>query len=89
MNLPAEYLETLAGDYETRHFELRDDGLYYLRGDASTQEFRKLTAMSREMFLIEGLVYFRMRFEFDDEGRPTKVVGIYETGHRDQSIRSK
>jgi CubicO group peptidase (beta-lactamase class C family) len=89
VSIPAESLETLAGDYETRHFELREDGLYYLRGDASTQEFRKLTAMSRDMFLIEGLVYFRMQFEFDDEGRPTKVVGIYETGYRDQSIRDR
>jgi hypothetical protein len=30
-----------------------------------------------------------MQFEFDDEGRPTKVVGIYETGYRDQSIRDR
>jgi tetratricopeptide (TPR) repeat protein len=89
VDLPADYLATLAGEYETRRFELRDDGLYYARGDAATKEFRKLTAMSRDMFLIEGLVYFRMKFEFDGEGRPVKVVGMYESGYRDQSIRSK
>jgi len=89
VSVPVEFLETLAGDYETRHFELRDDGLYYLRGDAATQEFRKLTAMSRDMFLIEGLVFFRLQFELDDKDRPTKVVGQYETGYRDQSMRDK
>ncbi len=89
VTVPADHLQNLAGDYDTRHFQLREDGLYYIRGDAATKEFRKLTPMSRDMFLIEGLVYFRMQFEFDDEGRPTKVVGHYDNGYRDQSIRDQ
>jgi CubicO group peptidase (beta-lactamase class C family) len=85
----SDFLQLLAGDYETRHFELRDGDLYYLRDGVESKEFRKLTPMTNDTFLIEGLIYFRLKFEFDKEGQPEKVVGLYEGGYRDESIRDK
>jgi hypothetical protein len=41
------------------------------------------------MYVMEGVVYFRMQFEYDDAGRPTKVVGMYDSGYRDESIRNE
>jgi CubicO group peptidase (beta-lactamase class C family) len=87
--VPAEHLQKLAGDYDTRHFQFRDGGLWYLRDNVSRTEYTKLTPMSPDMYFMEGLVYFRMRFEYDEEGRPTKVIGMYDNGYRDESIRDK
>jgi CubicO group peptidase (beta-lactamase class C family) len=88
-DLSRDHLSKLAGDYETRHFEVRDDGLYYFREGTATQEFRRLTAVSEDTFVVEGLIYFRLQFEFDDGGHPIKVVGLYEWGNTDQSIRDR
>jgi CubicO group peptidase (beta-lactamase class C family) len=87
--VPAEHLQKLAGDYDARHFELRDGGLWYLRDGTARTEFTKLTPMSDDMFVMEGVVYFRLQFEYDEQGRPTKVVGLYDSGYRDESMRDE
>ena len=45
--------------------------------------------MCEDTYVMEGVVYFRLEFEYDEAGRPTKVVGLYDSGHRDESIRDK
>ena len=87
--VPAEHLQKLAGNYDARHFEVRDGGLWYLRDGTSRTEFTKLTPMSEDMFVMEGVIYFRLQFEYDEQGRPTKVVGLYDSGYRDESMRDE
>jgi CubicO group peptidase (beta-lactamase class C family) len=87
--VPVEHLETLAGDYGARHFELRNGALYYLRDGTARTEYTKLTPMSNDMYVMEGVVFFKLQFEYDDDGQPTKVIGLYDSGYRDESIRDR
>jgi len=87
VTVPADHLRKLAGEYGPRHFEFRDGSLWYLRDGTARTEFTRLTPMSEDMYVMEGAVYFRMQFEYDDEGLPVKVVGMYNGGYRDESLR--
>jgi imidazolonepropionase-like amidohydrolase len=83
-SLTDEQLAAFAGDYGPRHVELRDGTLYYHR-DGGTE--RPLRPIDNDLFALEGLATFRMRFERDDAGRPVKIVGLYSDGRTDESPR--
>jgi tetratricopeptide (TPR) repeat protein len=85
--LSMDYLETLAGDYEARHVKIRNGSLYYFRENAANKDYVKLFAISKDTFIIEGLIYFRLKFEFDRQGRSAAIVGMYEGGNQDRTIR--
>jgi CubicO group peptidase (beta-lactamase class C family) len=87
--LDQEYMQKLAGDYEVRHITIKDGRLYYFREGGATAEPRPLLALSKETFFIQGVVYFRFQVEFDGQGRPVKLVGLYDDGRRDESKRSR
>jgi tetratricopeptide (TPR) repeat protein len=109
--LSDDYLESLAGAYETRHIKFEDGVLYYFRENVEAKDYRRLYPLSRDTFIIKEIAYFRLRFELDDTGspafiieeiayfrlrfdldetgNPTRIVGMYEWGHEDQSQRSK
>jgi len=87
--LPDEYLKTLAGDYGPRHVKFENGKLYYFRDNASATDYRELIPMSRDTFIMKELVLFRMRFDFDENGMPIKITGIYEWGYEDQSPRTQ
>jgi CubicO group peptidase (beta-lactamase class C family) len=87
--LPEGYLKTLAGDYETRHIKFEDGALHYFREGTSSANYRKLIPLSRDTFVVNELIIFRLRFEMDENGRPEKIVGLYEWGYQDQSLRDE
>lgn len=87
--LEEEYMKRLAGDYSPRHIIFRDGRLYYFREAGTYPEPRALVAMSRDTFVLEGASGFRFKIEFDDKGDPIKVVGLYEDGRHDETLRSK
>jgi CubicO group peptidase (beta-lactamase class C family) len=87
--LSTDYLKTLAGDYETRHVKLENGSLYYFREGTANKDYRKLIAISRDTFIIEGLIFFRLKFEFDQQGRATAIVGMYDRGNQDRTKRDK
>ncbi len=91
MEQPAEFdedeLQRMAGDYGPRHLVVNDGSLHYFREDADTTDPRPLLAVSRDTFVIEGVSYFKLQVVFDADGNPTKLVGIYESGQRDESPR--
>lgn len=89
VQLDEAYLMKIAGDYETRHLTVRDGALHYFRENAGSAEPRPLVALSEDTFIIEGITYFKLKVEFDDSGNPTKLVGLYENGYRDESKRSQ
>jgi CubicO group peptidase (beta-lactamase class C family) len=82
-------LQKLAGDYGPRHFRIQEGALYYLRDGGQYADYRELVPLSRDTFFIKGMSSFRMTFEFDGQGNPVKVVGWYEEGGRDESVRSR
>ncbi len=88
-SLPTDRLRILAGDYESRHIKLDDGKLYYLRDDAGVKDYRELIPLSEDTFIMRELIYFRLRFDFDDAGATYRVTGIYEQGHEDHSLRDK
>ena len=85
--LSAEYLQKLAGDYGARHIKFENGKLYYVRDNAAAKDYRELIPLSEDTFVIRELSYFRMRFEMDASGMPTKIIGMYEGGQEDQSVR--
>jgi CubicO group peptidase (beta-lactamase class C family) len=84
--LPAAEMERLAGDYGQRHIKLREGHLYYQRD--GRPEFR-LVPLSRDTFALERYGQFRVRFDSDEAGQVTKLVGLYIYGNTDESPRDR
>jgi CubicO group peptidase (beta-lactamase class C family) len=82
-------MNKIAGDYGPRHIFVKDGSLYYSREDADTAKPRPLLAVTQETFVIEGVTYFKLQVIFDEDGNPTKLVGLYEAGQRDESPRDR
>jgi tetratricopeptide (TPR) repeat protein len=88
VTLPADYMKRLAGNYGARHIRFENGKLCYLRDNAATTDCRELIPLSMDTFVIRELSYFRVRFEIDESGMSTKIVGMYEGGTEDQSVRN-
>lgn len=78
-------LGLLAGKYGPRTVELDDGDLYYVR--EGRPERRKLIALTESIFAVEGIDYFRIRFDADESGRIYGLTGMYADGRRDESRR--
>lgn len=89
VELEADYLKLLAGDYQSRRVEFKAGNLYYYRKSAGSDDPVKLLAMSRDTFISPGIIFFRLKFEFDPQGNPTALTVIYEDGGRNRSTRNK
>jgi CubicO group peptidase (beta-lactamase class C family) len=87
--LGEEYQLKLAGEYEARQISVKDGRLYYFRQGGTSPEPRPLLALSKDTFFIQGTIWFRFQFVFDDEGRPAKLVGSYDDGRRDETKRTR
>jgi CubicO group peptidase (beta-lactamase class C family) len=89
LELEADYLKLLAGDYRWHRVEFKEGNLYYSRLDTGSDEPTKLVAMSRDTFIIEGLIFFRLKFEYDMQGNPAALILMAEEGGQDRSTRDK
>jgi C-terminal processing protease CtpA/Prc len=85
VSLSAEDLAQYTGSYGPRRIWHEGDVLWYQREDRP--KF-KLIPMGVDMFMLEGLAYFRIRFEKDSSGKVARIVGLYDSGHQDVSERS-
>jgi CubicO group peptidase (beta-lactamase class C family) len=85
VEVPLPVLESYAGNYGPRRVFLREGYLYYQRG--GRPEIR-LLPLSRDTFLLEGSLRFRLRFVTDSTGKVTKVKGLYIEGRMDESSRT-
>lgn len=83
------YMHKLAGDYEVRHITIKDGRLFYFREGGTAPKPRPLLILSKDTFFIKGVVWFRFKVEFDDQGNPVKLVGFYDDGRRDETKRTK
>jgi hypothetical protein len=87
--LSLDYLSSLAGVYETRHIRVREGRLEYFRENTDNKSYRTLIPISRDTFVLKDLIYFRIQFVFDGQGKPSKIIGQYEWGRRDESKRTQ
>lgn len=78
-------LASYAGNYEDRRLWVEDGALWYQRGDRPKMKALPITAT---LFWFEDTDYFRLEVVTDMAGNPTKLVGHYDNGNTDESMRT-
>jgi hypothetical protein len=78
-------LKLYVGIYGPRSITLENGELYYQREDRPKY---RLIPMSADMFMLDGLDSFRIKFVRDAGGTVTELVGMYEGGQTDRNTRS-
>lgn len=86
VRLSPELLKTYAGEYTNRRISLKNGALYYQRPSLS-KSWRKLTPLSEELFALDGVDYFRVKFVKGSNGKISSLEGLYQQGNRDISKR--
>jgi hypothetical protein len=77
-------LKAYAGVYGERKVTFENGALFYQR----TGPKYRLVPLTKTLFGVEGLDYFRAEFVVKD-GRAVEIIGIYDNGDRDSSPRTK
>ncbi|HEX9970740.1 MAG TPA: S41 family peptidase, partial [bacterium] len=85
VKLDEKSLQVFAGVYGPRKIWLEDGALYYQRTDRPKY---KLAPMGDDTFIVEGLDYFRIKFNKDAAGKVIEFVGMYDNGTTDSNPRS-
>ncbi|MBU0754785.1 MAG: DUF2075 domain-containing protein, partial [Planctomycetes bacterium] len=85
ITLSAEKLHDYTGTFGPRTIRLKEECLHYAREGRGAY---KLVPMGEDLFGLEGLDAFRIRFERDEQGRVTKLTGLYDNGMRDSHDRT-
>ena len=85
VSIAAETKQKYAGTYGPRSVVCEGEDLYYQR--EGRPRF-KMTPISEDTFMLDGIDYFRLKVETDDAGEPTAVVGIYQDGRTDRNPRT-
>ncbi len=85
VEVPLDTLRRYAGDYGPRHVVLEGDTLYYQREGNSRY---RLVPISQDLFALQDMETFRVRFARDDDGQIVKIVGLYLGGNQDETPRS-
>ncbi len=78
-------LRVMAGDYGPRHLRVRDGRIFYSRNTIDVSAQLPLFAQAPDTFVLKGLTYFKLQIVLDENGKPVKLVGLYEGGRRDVS----
>jgi hypothetical protein len=74
------------GTYGPRRIFSENEVLWYQREDRPKY---RLIPMGEDMFMLDGLDYFRIQFERDDNGDVVRIVGMYDNGQQDMHERSR
>jgi hypothetical protein len=84
---PAE-LAPYTGTFGERRITLKEDILIYQREGAEVYELRP---MSQDLFRFEdpAMFYVRLKFLRDDSGRVTAMVLLYDTGQKQECLRTE
>jgi hypothetical protein len=82
--LSAAELQAFAGTYGPRTISLEDGALWYQRGKGRKQ---RLQPVGQDRFLVGDLDDFRLRFERDASGSVIRLIGMYNDGNEEPSVR--
>jgi hypothetical protein len=85
VKLDQKSLEVYAGVYGSRKIWLEKGTLYYQREDRPKY---RLIPMGDDTFMLDGLDYFRMKFNKDKSGKVVEIIGMYDNGDTDSNPRS-
>jgi len=84
--LPAKALKEYTGTFGPRKFFIEGSKLMYEREGRPKMA---LVPMGKDLFAVEGLEYFRVRFTRDARGAIAAVVGLYDNGREEQNPKTK
>ncbi len=85
LELDRRAMKDYAGNFGPRRIFIDDDRLMYQREGRPEILLRPLIT---DLFALDGVDYFRLRFERDDDGHIVRVVGLYNDGNEDASPRT-
>lgn len=85
VTLNAAALNAFVGVYGPRKISLENGMLYYQREGRPKY---KLMPMGEDAFMLDGLDYFRLKFNRDDAGLVMELVGMYDNGETDSHKRT-
>jgi hypothetical protein len=85
IQLEPSVMESYVGSYGPRVISLNDNQLFYQRGSGTKYN---LKAMSQNEFILEGLSYFRIKFDFK-ENKVKSLIGKYDNGTTDKNLKDK
>ena len=78
-------LQSLEGEFaDGRHVSYLNGALYYYRGNDASGK-KKLLPLKADLFGMDGVPYFRLRFVKNDKGDVVAVEGMYDDGKKDVS----
>ncbi|MFC2142579.1 S41 family peptidase [Acidobacteriota bacterium] len=88
VDLKPEDLVQYAGQYGERRITVEDGSLSYQREGAEVYELR---SMSRDLFRFQdpAMFYVRLKFLRDDTGRVATMVLLYDTGQKQECLRTE
>jgi hypothetical protein len=86
VTLDENTLKTYAGIYEDRTVTFENNKLYYQRKGRPKYE---MIPMAENMFRINEVPYFRIKFNKDSGGKVTEFIGLYDNGYIDKSVRTE
>lgn len=78
-------LRSYVGTYGPRTITFENGDLYYERQDRPKY---KMIPMANDLFMFEEIDYFRIKVILDDNGNPTELNGLYDSGYVDISPKS-
>ena len=83
---PAKALKECVGTFGPRSFFIEGSKLMYQREERPKVA---LAPMSKDLFALEGVEYFRVRFTRNASGAIDAVVGMYDNGREERNPKSK
>ncbi|UCC73430.1 MAG: S41 family peptidase [Gemmatimonadota bacterium] len=86
VTIDPEVLASYAGTYGPRTLTFADGELWYHRAGRPR---RHAIPMTERLFRFEDIDYFRLEVVVDESGNPLKLVGHYDNGYTDESVRSE
>jgi hypothetical protein len=78
-------LARYAGAYGPRNLVFENGVLYYQRDGRPRL---RTIPLSDRLFTLDGVDMFRFEIVTDDSGQPVKLIGYYDNGFQDESLRS-
>ncbi len=85
VRLDEKSMDAFVGVYGPRKIWLENGILFYQREGRPKY---KLIPMGEDTFIVEGLDYFRIKFNRDNSGKVIEFIGLYDNGTTDSNKRS-
>lgn len=86
VKLSEKQMKQYVGGYGPRRIVMESGVLYYQREGRPRYE---MVPMGEDLFRFGDLEYFRLSFERDKSGKIVKLIGLYDSGRKDENERDK